>query len=136
MGYELYCGNKIGTVNLYTTVIDSFKKKNITPKKLGEWFYKDTKESLLYYARHTPKGEPILGQFFSYPNKPVRNTKKDIEKYCNNIKRKWIKWAKEKVDDCRLKGIKNESIHQIEFNVKQQRFTGKHRIMPPQSFIG
>lgn len=134
MGFELYCGDKIGTVNLYSTVTDTMRRRNLTPKQIGNYMYKDTKESLEYFAKGTRKGSPILGQFFDN-NKRVRNTKEDIEKKCNIIKRNWTKWAQEKVDECRLKGIKGEAVHQIEFDVNKG-FTGRHRIMPPSSFIG
>ncbi len=138
MGYELYCGDKAGTVNLLSTITMGFTAKNLTPKQLGALMYNDIMKRLpeLRKKRKEMPKNPFSSQFQKSPlgyqldtdtpfvKKPVI-TDDDLKAYATQIKRIWEKAAQQKIDECRVSGIKSEAVHMIEWP------SGKNIIMPP-----
>ncbi|MFW6173972.1 MAG: hypothetical protein ACOC5T_09530 [Elusimicrobiota bacterium] len=138
MGYELYCGEKDGTVNLLSTITMGFTAKNVTPKQLGLLMYNNIMKKLpeLRKKRKEMPKTTLGTQFQESPihyyidtdtpfvKKPVI-TDADLKVYATKIKRIWEKAAKKKIDECRASGIKGEAVHKIEWP------SGKNIIMPP-----
>lgn len=138
MGYELYCGDKEGTVKILSTVTMSVIARDLTPKQVEDFMFNRIVESAEGSAKSygTSFGKPILGLFHdetimdesynvidSGTKKPVLNRESDIIKYANKYAKKWKKWAQEKVDECKFSGKKHgEAIHTIEFPTGRNKF--------------
>lgn len=137
MGYELYCGDKEGTVKILSTVTMSVIARDLTPKQVEDFMYDRIKEKTGRSAASygTPYGKPILGLFHDETimdeshnviepaKKPVLNKTSDILKYADKYAKKWKKWAQEKVDECKFSGKKHgEAIHTIEFPTGRNKF--------------
>lgn len=125
MGYELYCGDKPGTVNIWNTIVSYMEVRNLTPAQVEKYMYNNIKESAEHSAkyRNASYGEHISGLFHDdYRAQPVINTEEHIHRYASKYSKKWKKGAQDKVDDCRARGIEHgEAVHLIEFRIENDQ---------------